>query len=440
MRRSPYIVVALAAMGLFLYASPAFASGGGECSGGKCGTPKTSGGGGCGCGGGSILINNTDEGDTYQYADDYDEDGHEDDTDNCPFVANKSQVDTDGDLVGDACDVCPQVVDPSQQDIDADGLGDKCDADIDNDGLINAQDNCPAVPNNFGGKQLDTDGDKQGDACDTDDDNDGWDDAVDNCPLIHNPNQSIDPGKTSGKVCDNDDDGDNIPNAKDSCPLVANTDQKDSDGDKVGDDCDLDKDNDGVLNRVDNCPDLDNKDQKDADRDGKGDACDERFCFVVGGDKDNCLDPGKTFKVYSPDDKWVTGEEFRLRLFANRKDAPIQYTWVIEERPSGSSAAITNPKGSVRYSNPYEYRYQADGRVTFTPDEPGTYKIKVNAELIFGDTVQSSWPTDSSHTMVLEVEGDSMGGCSVGKANTTLGAMMLSLLGIFFAVRRRRRR
>ena len=42
-----------------------------ECSGGACGTPKQSGGGGCGCGGGSILINNTDLGDTYQYADDF---------------------------------------------------------------------------------------------------------------------------------------------------------------------------------------------------------------------------------------------------------------------------------------------------------------------------------------------------------------------------------
>ena len=43
----------------------------------ECGTPEQSGGGGCGCGGGSILVNNTDLGDTYQYADDYDDDGIE---------------------------------------------------------------------------------------------------------------------------------------------------------------------------------------------------------------------------------------------------------------------------------------------------------------------------------------------------------------------------
>ena len=48
----------------------------GECSTGFCGTPKENGGGGCGCGcGGSILINNTDLGETYSTSDDYDTDG-----------------------------------------------------------------------------------------------------------------------------------------------------------------------------------------------------------------------------------------------------------------------------------------------------------------------------------------------------------------------------
>ena len=44
---------------------------------GECGTPEMSGGGNAG-GGGAILINNTDLGDTYQSADDYDDDGVED--------------------------------------------------------------------------------------------------------------------------------------------------------------------------------------------------------------------------------------------------------------------------------------------------------------------------------------------------------------------------
>ena len=78
MSRKILMVAALAGMGLFLFSSTAFAQAAGECTGGACGTPSTS-GGGCCCCGGSILVNNTDEGDTYQYADDYDSDGREDD-------------------------------------------------------------------------------------------------------------------------------------------------------------------------------------------------------------------------------------------------------------------------------------------------------------------------------------------------------------------------
>ncbi|MCK5796748.1 MAG: thrombospondin type 3 repeat-containing protein, partial [Deltaproteobacteria bacterium] len=98
------VLAAMMAMGVFLYSPLANAQAAGECTGGACGTPQTSGGGGCGCGGGSILVNNTDLGDTYQYADDYDNDGWEDDTDNCPFNANADQADADGDGAGDACD------------------------------------------------------------------------------------------------------------------------------------------------------------------------------------------------------------------------------------------------------------------------------------------------------------------------------------------------
>ena len=47
--------------------------------------------------------------------------------DNCPFVANASQTDTDDDTVGDLCDNCPAVFNPDQTDTDGDGMGDTCD-------------------------------------------------------------------------------------------------------------------------------------------------------------------------------------------------------------------------------------------------------------------------------------------------------------------------
>lgn len=91
---------------------------------------------------------------------DLDGDGHCDDIDNCPVLANPDQADGDTDTVGDSCDNCPSTANSTQLDADGDGLGDSCD-------------NCQLVAN---AEQSDTDGDGQGDACDADDDNDGLSD------------------------------------------------------------------------------------------------------------------------------------------------------------------------------------------------------------------------------------------------------------------------
>jgi len=109
---------------------------------GDCGTPEQSGGGG-NSGGGSILVSNTDLGDTYQHADDYDDDGIEDPSDNCVRIKNPNQVDIDADGVGDICDNCLNTWNKYQEDYDADGIGDNCDNDIDNDLILNSNDQCP---------------------------------------------------------------------------------------------------------------------------------------------------------------------------------------------------------------------------------------------------------------------------------------------------------
>jgi large repetitive protein len=150
--------------------------------------------------------------------DDADADGIPDATDNCPTIFNPvrpmdngRQLDTDGDGVGDACDPCP---------LEAGSTS--CVAfrgdDDDHDGVPTWKDNCPFVAN---ADQKDTDGDGKGDVCDgcpttagacsvadpSDFDYDGVLTPLDNCPLVANPDQK-------------DSDGDGVGDACDACPTA----------------------------------------------------------------------------------------------------------------------------------------------------------------------------------------------------------------------------
>jgi len=215
----------------------------GECAGGLCGTPEESGGGGGG--GGSVLIANTDQGDSYQYADDYDEDGIEDNFDTCPWDSNPDQSDRDADGWGDACDTCLTSWNPNQYDRDADGVGDSCDEDLDGDSVNNTDDNCSGLPNP---SQIDTDLDGLGDVCDTDDDNDGVDDIMDECPLLHRRDYR------RNMKCANDMDNDYNYDHVDNCVSVPNTYQEDHDRDGIGDACDHDRNGNGIQDTAEWSP------------------------------------------------------------------------------------------------------------------------------------------------------------------------------------------
>lgn len=400
---------------LCLAAPNAFAQAEGECSTGFCGTPRDVGGGGCGCGGGSILINNTDMGQTYSTSDDYDNDGLEDDFDNCPWVANSDQKDSDGDGIGDACDNCPFVANADQKDTDGDGIGDVCDPDLDGDGVLNADDNCPNVPNPSQTMSCAADG--KGDACNP------------TCP--------------GAALTDEDSDG--VPDASDNCPGTFNPDQKDTNGNGIGDACDPDIDGDGIPNEQDNCPSVANVDQADSDRDGKGDACDTSFCYVYDPSA-TCLnlDSGNTFQIgglpavqgeragAAVTKEFQTGRAVALHMFANRQNAPIRYSWVVSKRPDGSGATIDNSFGTAVYSGAsYEYRYNTDSFPTFTPDVAGDYEVKLVGELVFGDDLQPSGPARAQYVMAVKVTGESTSsGCSVGGSTAAAPMGLLLLLGL----------
>jgi hypothetical protein len=413
---------------------------------GECGTPEQSGGGGCGCGCGcSILVNYTDLGDTYQYGDDWDDDGHEDPYDNCVFERNLDQADTDGDGVGDACDLCISVGDALQLDLDGDGIGDECDSDLDGDGIDNGADNCPARANpevSLDGTDMwqpDTDADGVGDACDTDDDADGIEDLEDNCPLVSNADQvmPMDEG-----TCYADADADGIPDHRDNCPLIANPELSDLDGDDLGDECDADMDGDGVTNAIDNCPQVMNAEQIDADRDGLGEECDPSYCYVVYGDTENCLDPEGTFFAYTPSVMARTGDDIRLRLFTNRENAALRYSWSIVEAPAGSSAVIEHPYGSARLSTPYEYHYVQNHVPAILPDMPGEYVVRVEVTQVWADGVSGQEGVTAEAFATLQVTGnpvDGGGGCSAAPG-APAGSAALLLVGLALGIARLRRR
>ncbi len=425
-------IVTMTVLVAFFMAAPTMAQAPGECTGGLCGTPDES-GGGCGCGCGSILIANSDLGDTYQYADDYDEDGVEDDFDNCPFVTNLDQADSDGDQVGDTCDNCADIANDMQLNADGDLLGDDCDPDIDGDGIENIADNCPNVPNFT---QINADADLLGDACDPDIDDDGWMNIEDNCPFVANPDQLDTDPNHFGDACNSDLDNDGVQDYVDNCPQISNPTQANADGDSLGDLCDADMDDDGLLNQADNCATIVNNDQNDSDRDGFGDVCDANgYCFVVDR-VDACLDPASAFSVYAGDDRVVqTGERTPLLIWANRKNRAIQYVWSLESRPDGSSAVISHPRGSSTLSTPYNYHYKKDRRVEFRPDVAGDYVLKLSAELVFGDDLYPE-KNVASVQMTLTSKGESTAGGCATASGSNLGLLGL-LLGLV-ALRRRR--
>ena len=73
---------------------------------------------------------------------DVDSDGILNNDDNCPDISNPNQEDIDGDEIGDACDNCPSDPNPNQEDADGDEIGDACDAQDCGNGVTEGTEEC----------------------------------------------------------------------------------------------------------------------------------------------------------------------------------------------------------------------------------------------------------------------------------------------------------
>ena len=260
-------------------------------------------------------------------AEDGDNDGIKDISDNCPTDSNAAQTDTDFDGEGDACDVDDDndgmpdsfeiaegfdpLIDDAALDGDSDGYTNLQEyllagTDGDGDGDFDTNDNCPTIAN---ADQLDTDADGDGNVCDLDDDNDGLSDVYENTyptildPLLVRTDATDDPdgdgfnnlqeftlGTDPTVAPDSDNDG--VPDISDNCPAVVNSLQTDTDSDGDGNACDDDDDNDGISDAYELANGLDPL-VDDATLDSDGDGFSNLTEFLLSGvdsDADGVID------------------------------------------------------------------------------------------------------------------------------------------------------
>ena len=97
-------------------------------------------------------------------------------------------------------------------------------------------------------------------------------------------------------------------------------------------------------------------------------------------------------------------------------------------------------QGEVDQTVNHEAIYAEGAPVTFEPDEPGFYEIKIAIVTRGADLVTGEVNARAEHIMTLVVDGSSGGGCSVGFSGNSAPLWLLLAALVLPLARRRRRR
>ncbi|MCJ8273785.1 MAG: PQQ-binding-like beta-propeller repeat protein, partial [Psychrosphaera sp.] len=288
--------------------------------------------------------------------------------------------------------------------------------DIDGDGILNYNDNCPYV---FNPSQLDFDGDgtqNGGDVCDLDDDNDGVNDIEDVFDFDASETLDTD-GDGIGNHADEDDDGDGVLDINDQLPLDA-SDYLDTDGDGIGNLTDEDDDGDGMPDVWEQANGLDSTNAEDAQADSDGDGYSNLDEFIAGTDTNSeQYYPGGPGTVkWRENGRYYTGENLTLdgngNLFDIYSSGSIiswdvdgNFRWQAESAWHGlKSHAVVDENNNIYVTNSRVNLY------AFAPDGSQKWQLSVDSNFTHAPTLGADsnlyLGTDNGQVLVVSTKGE----------------------------------
>ena len=102
----------------------------------------------------------------------------------------------------------------------------------------------------------------------------------------------------------------------------------------------------------------------------------------------------------------TVGQALRLPIYINREQVAASYRWQVDQKPAGARAALFNAVGDCGPARGHLCAYASGAPAAILVDAPGTYTLRLSAELKQPDTVNPNFPRTHSSTLQLAAEGN----------------------------------